>query len=150
MIFRPLLIPLLSVMLFGLGCSTTQTLSLASTRNVDLSAPHEVVARSKSKTDARFWVLFIPFGREPNGIGALSDLLEKSEGDYLTNVEVTSTGWSLLAVSWGSVSVKGDVLRAVDQTAAPAPMPATAPMVEPVSDAAPEESATATEEPPTE
>ena len=138
MISRSLLGAVLVATLFGLGCSTTQTLTLASTRNVDLSAPHEVIARGKSKTDGRFWLLFIPFGGEPNGVGALSDLLEKSEGDYLTNVEVTSTGWSLLAVSWGSVSVKGDVLRAVAKPAAPAPMPAASPMVEPAS----EESAT--------
>jgi hypothetical protein len=144
MISRPLLLIMLIATLFGLGCSTTQSLTLASTRNVDLSAPHEVVARGKSKTDGRFWLLFIPFGGEPNGIGALSDLLEKAEGDYLTNVEVTSTGWSLLAVSWGSVSVKGDVLRAVARPAAPAPapMPASAPMTEPVTEPATEEPAT--------
>ena len=134
MISRPLLIIMLIATLVGFGCSTTRNLTLASTRNVDLSAPHEVVARGKSKTDGRFRLLFIPFGGGPNGIGALSDLLEKSGGDYLTNVEVTSTGWSLLAVSWGSVSVKGDVLRAVERPAAPA----AAPMVEPAS----EESAT--------
>jgi hypothetical protein len=118
---------LLMALLFSFGCSTTRSLTLASTRNVDLSAPHEVISRGASRTDGRFWLLFIPFGGEPDGIGALSDLLEKEEGDYLTNVEVTATGWSLLAVSWGSVSVKGDVLRAVERPAAPVPAPAAMP-----------------------
>ena len=84
---------LFSLFAFGLGCSTTQNLTLLSTRNVDLSAPHDVIARGKKESDGRFWLLFIPFGGEPNGLKATSELLEKNEGDYLTNVEVTSTGW---------------------------------------------------------
>jgi hypothetical protein len=104
----------------AVGCSNTRTLSLLSTRNVDISGQHEIVERGASDSETRFWLLFIPFAGEPDGIGATRSLLEKKEGDYLTNVEVKSTGWSLLAISWGSVTIKGDVYRRISPTAASA------------------------------
>ena len=50
-----------------LGCSTTQTLTLVSTKNVDLSAQHDVTARAEEKSEGRFWLLFIPFASEQIG-----------------------------------------------------------------------------------
>ena len=123
------------VSILGSGCSTTQTLTLVSTRNVDLSATHDAAARGEKASDGLFWLLFIPFGAEPNGIATTTELLKKHDGDFLTNVEVKSTGWSLLAISWGSVEVKGDVYRRIDQ--APGAPPATTP--EPATEAAPEQ-----------
>jgi hypothetical protein len=100
---------------FGVACSSTQTLTLVSTKNVDLSANHDVVARAEKRSEGRFWLLFIPFASEPNALRVTTKLLNKHKGDYLTNVAVKKTGWSLLVVSWGSVMVKGDVFRRVDQ-----------------------------------
>jgi hypothetical protein len=113
-----ILTALIMVSALGLGCSNTRTLTLLSTRNVELSADHEVVARGAEDSEVRFWLLFIPFAGEPDAIGATTSLLEKQGGEYLTNVEVKSTGWSLLAFSWGSVTVKGDVHRRAGQPAA--------------------------------
>jgi hypothetical protein len=135
--------------MLGMACSTTQNLTLVSTRNVDLSAPHDIAARGEKASSGRFWLLFIPFAGEPNGVATATKLLEKHEGDYLTNVEVTSTGWSLLVFSWGSVSVKGDVYRRAVQppTISPIAAPSATPAAEPVSDTAEEPAAeTLTEE----
>jgi hypothetical protein len=108
---------LIMTSVLGIGCSNTKTLTLLSTRNVELSAQHEVVERGAKESETRLWLLFIPFAGEPDGIGAATSLLEKKEGEFLTNVEVKSTGWSLIAFSWGSVTIKGDVHRRVGQPA---------------------------------
>lgn len=123
-----ILTALIVTIALGLGCSNTRTLTLLSTRNVDLSADHEVAVSGANESEVRFWLLFIPFAGEPDAVGAATTLLEKQEGDYLTNVEVKSTGWSLLAVSWGSVTVKGDVYRLAGEAAA-------TPAAEPSADA---------------
>jgi hypothetical protein len=143
--------------LLGLACSSTQTLTLVSTKNVDLSATHDVAARAQEESEGRFWLLFIPFAGEPDALGATNKLLGKHNGDYLTNVEVKKTGWSLLVFSWGSVTVKGDVYqRATRPEATPAAAstpaePATEPAetAEPAAET-PAEETPAPEEPSTE
>jgi hypothetical protein len=139
--------------LLGLGCSTTQTLSLVSTKNVDLSATYNVAARGQEASEGRFWLLFIPFAGEPNALSATTKLLDKHNGDYLTNVAVKKTGWSLLVFSWGSVTIKGDVYSRVNTpaatpAAAPTPAePATEPATEPAETAEPAAETPAAETP---
>jgi hypothetical protein len=135
---RVMVVPMALVL--GLGCSSTQTLTLVSTKNVDLSAPHELSERGAEESKKRFWLLFIPFAREPSGLDAATKVLDEHEGDYLTNVEVTKTGWSILVVSWGSISVKGDVYKRVNPVVG-TPPPQAAPAAAPVAPTTPAEPA---------
>jgi len=122
------------------GCSTTSTVTLLSTKNVDLSADHDVIARDASSTNGRMWLLFIPLGREPSAMRAANDLLEKHQGDYLTNVKVESSGFSLLALSFGSVSLKADVSQRLSAKPVSPAAPEAPPADEPAPPPAPESS----------
>ncbi len=112
---RALVSALVLVSLFAFGCSTTRRATIVSTRNVELGARHEVVAPAATAGDFRLWLLFIPLGGLKHPIALVSKLLEKHEGDYLTNVEAKTGGFSLLVLSWNTSSVKGDVHRRVDR-----------------------------------
>jgi hypothetical protein len=95
----------------ALGCaSKVATVTLFSTRNVEMSQPHERMPRA-SESDSRLWLLFIPLGSAPSGLQAAVDLLEDEKADYLTNAEVSEGGWTLLAVSMGWVTVEADPWR---------------------------------------
>lgn len=134
------LLATLLVAALGIGCSTTTSVTLLSTKNVDLSARHDVVARGEKSSNGRMWLLILPLGPEPSALKAARDLLERKQGDYLTNVQVESSGFSLLAISFGSVSVKADVWQRATTPppqAAPAVMPA--PVEKPSEQAAPME-----------
>jgi hypothetical protein len=101
----------LSLASVGTGCtSTVGKVTLFSTRNVEVTQPHDRLPRAK-ESEVRLWLAFIPLGSEPSGLRAASDLLEEQNADYLTNVEVTDGGWSLLAVSMGWVTVEADPWR---------------------------------------
>jgi hypothetical protein len=50
---------------------------------------------------------------------AINNLLEKYNGDYVTDAEVIEEGWTLLVVSRGAISVRGDVWKAALPAAAP-------------------------------
>src|SRR5437773_11950244 len=79
------------------GCSShVARLTLFSTKNVDLSQPHDRIDRGK-ETDHRFWLLFLPLGGAPSGLRAATQIQDDEDADYLTNVEVTEGGWTLLA-----------------------------------------------------
>src|SRR5262245_48230351 len=83
------------------GCvSHVATLTLLSTRQVELGTPHERLERT-SETDRRLWLLFLPLGGAPSGLDAAVRILEDKDADYLTNVEVREGGWTLLAISSG-------------------------------------------------
>jgi hypothetical protein len=95
----------------ALGCSSkVATLTLFSTRQVELTQPHDRVDRVQ-ETDRRLWLLFLPLGGAPSGLQAAIRILEEQNADYLTNVEVTEGGWSLLAISEGWVEVEADAWR---------------------------------------
>lgn len=95
----------------ALGCSSkVATLTLFSTRQVELTQPHDRVDRVK-ETDSRLWLLFLPLGGAPSGLSAAVRILEEQKADYLSNVEVTEGGWSLLAISGGWVEVEADAWR---------------------------------------
>lgn len=103
----------LSVMWVAMGTGCTSQVGKAtifSTRNVEMSQPHERLPRAK-EMDSRLWLAFIPLGSPPSGIQAAIDLIEEQNADYLTNVEVTEGGWSLLAISMGWVTVEADPWR---------------------------------------
>jgi hypothetical protein len=84
--------------------------TIFSTRNVEMSQPHERLPRA-SESDHRFWIAFIPLGAPPSGMQAAIDLVDDQNADYLTNIEVTEGGWSLLAISHGWVTVEADPWR---------------------------------------
>ena len=93
------------------GCSSkVATVTIFSTRNVEMTAPHDRLERT-SKTDSRLWLLFLPLGGAPSGLDAAVRLLEEKDADYLTNVDVTEGGWTLLAISGGWVEVEADPWR---------------------------------------
>jgi hypothetical protein len=93
------------------GCTShVGRVTIFSTRNVEMSQPHDRLPRAK-ESDDRLWIAFIPLGSPPNGLRAASDLIEDQNADYLTNVEVTEGGWSLLAISHGWVTVEADPWR---------------------------------------
>jgi hypothetical protein len=93
------------------GCSSkVATVTIFSTRNVEMNAPHDRLERT-SETDGRLWLLFLPLGGAPSGLDAAVRLLEEKDADYLTNLEVTEGGWSLLAISHGWVEVEADPWR---------------------------------------
>jgi hypothetical protein len=95
----------------ALGCtSDVAKLTLFSTRNVELTQPHDRIDRV-SETDHRFWLLFLPLGRAPSGLRAARQIQDEKNADYLTNVEVTEGGWTLLAISHGWVTVEADAWR---------------------------------------
>lgn len=95
----------------GLGCSSkVATLTLFSTRQVELTQPHDRIDRVE-ETDSRLWLLFLPLGSAPSGLEAAVRILEEQEADYLTSVEVTEGGWTLLAISGGWVEVQADAWR---------------------------------------
>jgi hypothetical protein len=95
----------------ALGCSSkVATLTLFSTRQVEMMQPHDRVDRVK-ETDSRLWLLFLPLGGAPSGLSAAVRILEEQKADYLSNVEVTEGGWSILALSGGWVEVEADAWR---------------------------------------
>jgi hypothetical protein len=95
----------------ALGCtSTVASVTIFSTRNVEMSQPHDRLERATER-DSRLWLLFLPLGREPSGLRAAMDMIEDENADYLTNIEVTEGGWSLLAVSYGWVKIEADPWR---------------------------------------
>jgi len=85
-------------------------MTLFSTKNVEMSQPHDRFPRV-SESDGRLWLLFLPLGGEPSGLKAADRLMEEQKADYLTNVEVTEGGWTLLAISYGWVEVEADPWR---------------------------------------
>jgi hypothetical protein len=112
---------------FATGCTdTVARLAIASTKTTDFSQNHYRAATQASADDGRLWLLVLPLGGAPSIEDAINHLLQKYNGDYLTDTKVDETWWSLLLVSWGSVSVTGDVWTAGSAPAV-APAPATAP-----------------------
>ena len=94
------------------GCaSKVASLTIFSTRNVDLSAAHDRLPRTE-RTDRRLWLLFLPLGGPPSGLLAAEEILDETNADYLTNVEVKEGGWTILAISGGWVEVAADPWRA--------------------------------------
>jgi len=106
-----LLVPSTMLVATALGCTShVATVTLFSTRNVEMTQPHERLSRAK-ESDSRLWLLFLPLGAPPSGLRAATDMIEDEDADYLTNIEVTEGGWSLLAVSMGWVTVEADPWR---------------------------------------
>ena len=111
------------------GCADTiANLTIVSTKTTDFSAPHERAASQASASDGRIWITILPLGGKPSIDAAINELLQKYDGDYLTDAHVIDGGWSLLVISGGSISVKADVWKAASPPAMPGSMaPMTAP-----------------------
>ena len=98
---------------FALGCSTTlANLDVVSTKTTDFAQAHHRSASQASDTDGRLWITILPLGSAPSIDKAINNLLEKYNGDYLTDAKISETGWSILLVSYGEIEVKGDVWSA--------------------------------------
>ena len=111
----------LAGLFFATGCTdTVARLTIASTKTTDFSQTHYRAATQASADDGRLWLTILPLGGAPSIEKAMNELLQKYNGDYLTDTQIDETGWSLLLISWGSVSVTGDVWSAGAAPAAPA------------------------------
>jgi len=102
------------------GCTETLAkLSLVSTKSADFGQPHQRAASQASASDGRMWLLILPLGSAPTIEGAINALLEKYNGDYVTDAHVTDSNWTLLLFSGGSITVTGDVWTAGTPGATP-------------------------------
>ena len=98
---------------FALGCSTTIAhLNVVSTKTTDFGEQHYRSASQASASDGRLWITILPLGGAPSIDKGINNLLEKHNGDYLTDAKVDDVGWSLLVISYGAISVTGDVWTA--------------------------------------
>jgi hypothetical protein len=103
----------LALALLG-ACSTRMDgIAVLAMRNVAFSARQEPSGARASNADARLWLFFVPIGRPPNMQHATADLLASRWADYLLNVRLSAGGFSLIAISFGWVSVEGDPWRVV-------------------------------------
>lgn len=103
----------LSALFIATGCSTTIAhLNIVSTKTTDLGQPHYRSANQASASDGRLWITILPLGGAPSIDKGINNLLQKYNGDYLTDTEVIDTWWSLLVIGWGAIEVKGDVWTA--------------------------------------
>ena len=109
------------------GCSTPiASMTVASTKTTDFGQPHTRAVSQASASDGRLWIAILPLGGAPSINHAMDELLTKYNGDYLTDVKIEESGWTLLLISGGSISVQGDVWTSTPK-AAPAPTPAPTP-----------------------
>ena len=105
----------------AMGCSTTiANLNVVSTKTADFSQDHHRSANQASASDGRLWITILPLGSAPSIDKGINNLLQKYNGDYLTDATVDETWWSLLVISYGAIDVKGDVWTAGAAPAAPA------------------------------
>lgn len=106
---------------FAMGCSTTiANLDVVSTKTADFSQQHARAASQASASDGRLWITILPLGGAPSIDKAINNLLDKYNGDYLTDTKVIETGWSLIAISYGAIEVRGDVWSTAATPVAPA------------------------------
>jgi hypothetical protein len=95
------------------GCADTiAKLTIVSTKTADFSQPHQRAASQASASDGRLWITILPLGGVPSMDKAINNLLEKYNGDYVTDAEVIEEGWTLLILSHGAITVRGDVWKA--------------------------------------
>ena len=111
----------LTGLFFATGCTdTVARLTVVSTKTTDFSESHYRSASQASAGDGRLWLTILPLGGAPSIEKAMNELLQKHNGDYLTDTKIDESWWSLLVISWGSVSVTGDVWTAGVTPPAPA------------------------------
>lgn len=74
--------------------------------------PHNLVAANAEAESSRAIVMFMPFGETPTADKAVKELLEKYQGDYLTNAQISHTSLNLLFwYNYSAWKVKADVRR---------------------------------------
>jgi hypothetical protein len=110
----------LAGLLAAAGCSSTiANLDVVTTKTASFGQPHYRSATQASESDGRLWITILPLGGAPSIDKGINNLLEKYNGDYLTDTKIDESWWSLLVISYGAIDVKGDVW-----TAGTAPSPA--------------------------
>jgi hypothetical protein len=74
------------------GCSSKlASLTMLSTRKVEMSQTHDRLDRAKAN-DGRPRLVFLPLGGSPSGLQAARRIIEESDADCLTNIEVVAAG----------------------------------------------------------
>ncbi len=115
------------------GCSTQiGAFTVLSTHNAEISRVDlkKLDLGRHTGESTRFWVLFIPFGREPSIDEAIDRALEGGKGDFMLNARLYDNSWTFLLFSWGSYVVRGEVglstkggTREVVDACPPSPVP---------------------------
>jgi hypothetical protein len=102
----------LLVLLAISGCSTQiGSFTLVSTHNAELSRIDlkKLDLGRHTGDSSRFWILFIPFGRETTIEQAIDRALENGKGDFMLNARIYDDSWTCLLFSWESYVVRGEV-----------------------------------------
>lgn len=77
-----------------------------------VAAQNKIIAKDVGATSQRHVVVLIPFGRAPNFAEALDEVLNKYQGDYMTDVEITRKTFQLMFwYQYSSWQVEGNVVR---------------------------------------
>jgi hypothetical protein len=107
------------------GCTSEDgRFTIISTKNVDLASidsKPSSEAKNIARSDRRLWILFIPLGSAPTTYEIIDKCLDAGDGDYMTSAKQTRFWWSLLLVSWQSMTIEGDVRSTTARKPATAP-----------------------------
>lgn len=98
------------------GCTSKEgTYSIISSRPMNLytlTANNELVAENVSTSVSKSQFLILPIGDDPKIGNAVEELVQKYQGDYMTNIEISYHTIRLLPLySKNTWVIKGDVMR---------------------------------------
>src|SRR6185503_19750221 len=97
------------------GCANRMgNFTVLSTKNCDLNdmnAESNLVQSGVEGSSGRLWILFIPFGPEPEIEEAVDECLNRQNCDYLKNAVVYHVDWTALLFGYDGWTVKGDICR---------------------------------------
>lgn len=77
-----------------------------------LSAPREIVAHNVTAVDARHVAIIIPTAKQPTLNDVINQLLDRYQGDYLINADVTHRALNLMWLyHYNAWEITADVAR---------------------------------------
>lgn len=97
------------------GCVTDQgnytvlSNKIVNVKDFDLSKADRV--RHVKGVDRSHQILWFTTKTNPNLSGALSDAFEKADGDVMTDVTVSTWGWTTILYGQSGWTVEGDVVK---------------------------------------
>jgi len=98
----------LSLTLFG--CPSVK-LGIVSTKPVELGVEYEQLTSSSSETKDRWFIFDIPVSGETTWSDVANDLLERTKGTVLKNVEIRYSEGAFLGVGHEIYTVTGSIWR---------------------------------------
>lgn len=103
-------------MIFLSSCSISSgKYDVLSTKPLNLYAfnrQHQLVFRNAENTSSRHVLVVIPSGKVPTVSAAVSEILNKYNGDYLSNVEITNQSFQIMWIyHYSSWNISGDVVK---------------------------------------